>query len=330
MVSSRLILSRRSAILGAAAFGVARTSFLTARTPKSRIVASGLMAPESPKPLPDGTILLVEMVRKTLSRVDRHGGVSVVAAFPAAPNACAIGPDGAVYLTINAASVFRRVGQNYVWSGVQDPGLLSQIARVDLRNGHITTLYASQSDRHLVAPNDLVFDGSGGFYFTDTGASVASGPTGAVYYASADGAGMRRICDVPLANGVILSPDRSRLLVCSGKAIVEYGIEAPGELARDATGRAKQAVFAKSSGGMFDSMAGLADGGILAGGLHPGALVHFAPDGTLSETTPFAGEEAVTNVGIGGKDMRSAYVSLTETGRLVEIETVSAGLRLAY
>lgn len=62
-----------------------------------REIANGLELPEGPVAMDDGSVLLVEMARGTLSRVTMDGHVSVVAHLGGGPNGAAIGPDGAVY-----------------------------------------------------------------------------------------------------------------------------------------------------------------------------------------------------------------------------------------
>ena len=86
------------------------------------------------------------------------------------PNGAALGPDGAMYITNN--------GGCFSWDdvmGLTIPGAVppswkgGSIQRVDLSTGAVSTLYTESSSGPLRAPNDLVFDGHGGFWFTDHG-----------------------------------------------------------------------------------------------------------------------------------------------------------------
>ena len=43
------------------------------------------------------------------------------------------------------------------------------VARIDPKSGETTLLYKEVNGNALSAPNDLVFDTDGGFYFTDMG-----------------------------------------------------------------------------------------------------------------------------------------------------------------
>src|SRR5258706_5079729 len=65
------------------------------------ILASGLQFPEGPVAMPDGSIILVEIARETLSRVAPNGRVEVVAGIRGGPNGAALGPGGKMYVCNN-------------------------------------------------------------------------------------------------------------------------------------------------------------------------------------------------------------------------------------
>ena len=58
-------------------------------------IATGLRFPEGPVAMADGSVLLVEIERGTLTRVHADGRTDVVAETGGGPNGAAIGPDGA-------------------------------------------------------------------------------------------------------------------------------------------------------------------------------------------------------------------------------------------
>lgn len=64
-------------------------------------LASGLRFPEGPVAMADGSVLLVEIERRTLLRVRPDGAKQVVARFGGGPNGAAIGPDGKCYICNN-------------------------------------------------------------------------------------------------------------------------------------------------------------------------------------------------------------------------------------
>src|SRR5215471_14782126 len=70
-------------------------------TPTVRELASGLQFPEGPIAMPDGSVILVEMRRRTLTRVTPGGKVEPIAELGGGPNGAAMGPDGRIYITNN-------------------------------------------------------------------------------------------------------------------------------------------------------------------------------------------------------------------------------------
>jgi sugar lactone lactonase YvrE len=63
-----------------------------------REITTGLHFPEGPIALADGSFLVVEIERGTLTRVAADGHREVVATPGGGPNGAAIGPDGKCYL----------------------------------------------------------------------------------------------------------------------------------------------------------------------------------------------------------------------------------------
>ena len=56
--------------------------------------------------MPDGSIILVEIERKTLSRVTTEGKVQVIARLGGGPNGAAMGPGGKIYVANNGGLRF--------------------------------------------------------------------------------------------------------------------------------------------------------------------------------------------------------------------------------
>ena len=87
--------------------------------PDPTVVATGLEFPEGPIAMPDGSILLVEIARGTLSRVDAQTGeVSVVSSPGGGPNGAAMGPDGKIYICNNGGFEWTR-HKGRVFPGLQ-------------------------------------------------------------------------------------------------------------------------------------------------------------------------------------------------------------------
>ena len=165
------------------------------------VLAEGLQFPEGPIAMADGSVILVEIARGTLSRV-WNGKVEVVCDLGGGPNGAALGPDGAVYVANNGGGGLPAGARPLA---PQQGG----IDRVDLRTGKGERLYDKVGDHALSAPNDIVFDREGGFWFTDFGRT--SGRTrhlSGLYYARPDGSKAEEISFGGTGyNGIGLSPD---------------------------------------------------------------------------------------------------------------------------
>src|SRR5262249_31800259 len=75
-----------------------------------REIASGLRFPEGPIAMADGSVILVEIARGTLTRVWGQGKTEVIATLGDGPNGAALGPDGAVYVTNNGGFEWHDMG----------------------------------------------------------------------------------------------------------------------------------------------------------------------------------------------------------------------------
>ena len=152
------------------------------------LVAAGLQFPEGPVAMADGSVVLVEIRRGTLTRVTLDGRRSTIATLGGGPNGAAIGPDGTVYVCNNGGAWTWQQGDTHLPNGPPAAYHGGSIQRVELASGRFTTLYDSCDGRPLNSPNDLVFDSQGGFWFTCLGQSDGEvRRLGGLYYALPDG-----------------------------------------------------------------------------------------------------------------------------------------------
>jgi gluconolactonase len=300
-----------------------------------RVIASGLRFPEGPVAMPDGTWLVVEIRRQTLTRIFPDGSTEVVTQLSGGPNSCAIGPDGAAYIPNNGGFVWREQEDVHLPTGEAPADYTTgRIERVDLQTGEVTTLYTECDGNPLRGPNDLVFDATGNMWFTDTGKGLGRAhDLGGLYYAAADGSWVREIAHhLWTPNGVGLSPDGDVVYVAetiTGR-LWAWDLDGPGQ-PRTADGATAPPRLVVGLPGMqyFDSLAVEADGRIaVATMVNPGITV-AKPDGDY-EQVPIEGDPVVTNVCFGGPDLRIAYVTASSTGKLLELPWPRAGLALNY
>jgi len=307
--------------------------------PKIREITSGLEFPEGPVAMDDGSVLVVEVKRGTLTRVRPNGAKEVVAETGGGPNGAAIGPDGMVYICNNGGLAWAEDGMP---SGGLPTGYTGgSIQRVDPATGKVETLYTECSGQRLRGPNDLVFDATGGFWFTDFGkVGERQRDRTAVYYAKTNGSLIKEmVFPIDGPNGVGLAPGDTRLYVAQtfeGR-VWQWDIPTPGELARTAgeggpllagPGGAKLLVGLPGYQ-LLDSLAVDSAGNVCVATLINGGITVISPDGVSVEFIP-TGDPLTTNICFGGPDLKTAYITLTSTGKLVAMDWPRPGLKLHY
>ncbi len=153
------------------------------------LVTEGLKFPEGPIAMDDGSVILTEIKAGRLTRVSPDGKQELVVETGGGPNGAAIGPDGTIWITTNGSAFEYVVHDGLLFSGHTDPARTGgMIQRFDLNAGKMETVYEAFDGKRLIAPNDLVFDKQGGFWFTDNGADGEdSRRYGGLYYAKPDG-----------------------------------------------------------------------------------------------------------------------------------------------
>ena len=297
-------------------------------------VATGLQFPEGPIAMADGSVLLVEIRRQTLSRVAPDGQITVVAHLGGGPNGAAIGPDGRVYVCNNGGLGWVDLdGGLTVPHGAASDYAGGSIQAVDLTTGAVETLYTECDGRPLSAPNDIVFDSQGGFWFTDLGKeNDTTRDYGAIYYARTDGGFISRQRDrISWPNGCGLSPDGKTLYVAETWTcrLWAYDLTEPGVLAPAAAAYLPgRHVLTLSDYRPFDSLAVQANGDVcVATGINGGITV-AAPTGEATHVP--VPDFVTTNICFGGADMKDAWITGSSTGTLFKTRWAEPGLKLAF
>ncbi len=302
-----------------------------------RILAEGLRFPEGPVAMADGSIILTEIEAGRITRVTPDGQKQIIATPGGGPNGLAIGPEGKLYCCNNG-------GFNYVESngmlaphGIADDYSGGRIERIDIATGAVETLYKSGDfGCTLRGPNDIVFDGHGGFWFTDHGkvdyAKRCHDIVG-IFYAKADGSFMEEVIFPSYnPNGIGLSPDGKTLYAAETYTcrLTAFNIIAPGKVDGAAgPGGPGIPLYRPAGYKFFDSLGVEAGGNICVATIGECGISVISPAGELVD---FVGTDDIftTNICWGGADMQTAFVTLSGTGRLAAIDWPRPGLRLQY
>jgi len=295
------------------------------------VMTQGLAFPEGPVALSDGAVLVVEIQRGTLTRVAEDGTQSIVAELGGGPNGAALGPDGHCYICNNGGFEWHEGRDGRVFPGEQPANYTGgRIERVNLKTGAVETLYEACNGERLKGPNDLVFDRTGGFWFTDHGkTSPRTRDRTGVFYAAADGSRIEEVIfPMEAPNGIGLSPDEKTLYVAETPTgrLWAYAIASPGAL----DGNVPRRMLAQRPDfHMFDSLAVDASGNVCVATLITGGITSHSPDGSAVEF--FAMPDVLTtNIAFGGEGLQTAYITLSSTGKLIKATWPTPGLRLNF
>lgn len=298
-------------------------------------VANGLQFPEGPIAMADGSVILTEIARGTLTRVNPDGTTEVVAETGGGPNGAAVGPDGSIWVTNNGGAFeFLEVGGLRLPMDGSANHQGGRIERVDPQTGAVEVVYSECDGRPLSSPNDIVMDAHGGFWFTDHGMRwERATERGAVFYALCDGSSITEVL-TPLdsPNGIGLSPDGSALYVAETHTgrLWKWNVPEPG-VAVGAGLMPPNGELVVGLGGfqLFDSLAVAADGSVCVATIINGGITVAEPDGTAVNHIP-TDDTVTTNICFGGEDMRTAFITASSTGRLLRCDWPTQGLVLEW
>jgi gluconolactonase len=281
--------------------------------------------------MPDGSVILVEIKRQTLTRV-WNGKREVIANLGGGPNGAALGPDGAIYVTNNGGFVWHDMGGLTIPGHAAKNYTTGRIERVDLATGKFERVYDTVGEHKLSGPNDLVFDKNGAMWFTDLGKGWdRSRDRGGLYYAKPDGSLIKEAAYGYVGlNGVGLSPDEKVVYAAeteTGK-LWAFDITGQGEVAPGMFGMSGRVVAVQPAHVYFDSLAVQANGDVCVATIGNGGITTITPAGVSTHTA--LPDMLVTNIAFGGADQRDAYVTLSSTGKLAKVRWPEPGLKLNF
>ncbi len=295
-------------------------------------ITTGLQFPEGPVAMPDGSVILTEMFASRLTRVAPDGTKTTVAEINGSPNGLAVGPDGALYLCNNgnAFTPLNMGGLLYPGPFDESKYIGGRIQRVDIATGTVTDLYTHCGETQLRAPNDIVFDKHGGFYFTDHGTrSERSADRTGIYYAKPDGSFIEEVAfptDGP--NGIGLSLDENTLYWAETHTgrVYQRAITSPGKLAPP---DASTVLCGLPGYQLLDSLAVDGDGNVCVATIVNGGITVISPQGEVLQHIA-VDDRITTNICFGGPDYQTAYITASTTGRLLAMKWPYKGLKLNY
>jgi gluconolactonase len=298
-----------------------------------KVIASDLGFPEGPVAMADGSVILGEISASRVTRIAADGSKTEIGRAGGGPNGIAVGPDGALYVCNNGGNAY--AGGGFLSTGPAAEYQGGYIQRIDPKTGDTRTLYTHCDGEKLSAPNDIVFDTEGGFYFTDLGKRYRRNRDhGGLYYALPDGSRCVEVSyPIVSPNGVGLSPDGRTVYVADTETsrLLAFDVAGPGKI--------RHSKFPDPYGGRvlcglpgfqrFDSLGLEASGNICVATLMTGQITVISPEGKVVRQVAMP-DSYPTNICFGGPDMKTAYITLSGLGQLAAMPWPEPGLKLNF
>ena len=244
---------------------------------------------------PNGTIFCTDDGQHTVRHFTPDGKWTVFAEFDGEPNGLRVHKDG-----------------KRLFVADHKLGLLS----FDIATGKMSVVLNRPHHEGFKGLNDLTFASNGDLYFTDQGQTGLHDPTGRVYRLRADGTLNCLIRNIPSPNGIALDREERNLYVNVTRAnqVWRLPLLSSGEVT-------KVGIFLQLSGGTGgpDGLAVDETGGLTVAHAGFGCVWMFDKLGEPLYRIKSCAGHATTNIAFGGEDMSDAYITLSETGRLVRV-----------
>lgn len=154
-------------------------------------------------------------------------------------------------------------------------------------------------------PNDLAIDSRDRIYASDPNWKQG---TGRIWRVDTDGTVTLLDSMNAATNGIEVSPDEKRLYVNASGGVFVYDLSENGVISN------KRELIRFAEFGM-DGMRCDVSGNLYVTRFGKGTVVKLSPEGKILAEIPLTGKR-VTNIAFGGKDGRTAYVTLMDRGNL--------------
>ncbi|MGZ8211133.1 MAG: SMP-30/gluconolactonase/LRE family protein [Burkholderiales bacterium] len=254
-----------------------------------------------------GNLYCVDIPYARIFRISPSGEFSVVAEYNGEPNSIKIHRDGRIFVADRVHGIM-----------IFDP-----------ESGKVTAHCDEVAGERFKGINDFVFGRNGDLYFTDQGNSGMNDPTGRVFRLRANGEIDLILDKVPGPNGIALNPNETLLYVNVTRMNNVWRIPLLPEGGIMQLG-AKIGVFIQLSGSLSgpDGLAVDSQGSLAVCHSGLGTVWLFSKFGEPLYRIKSCRGIRTTNVAYGGNDMKTLFITESESGTILKATLPVAGLRL--
>lgn len=247
-----------------------------------------------------GNLYCVDIAYGRIFRVSPEGEFETVAEYDGEPNGLKIHQDGRIFIADHKHGIM-----------LVEPG-----------SGEVRPHCDRPILERFKGVNDLFFAANGDLWFTDQGQTGLHDPSGGVYRLN-ENEGLRKVLGgIPSPNGLVMNRDETQLFVAVTRdnAIWRLPILLDGTTSK--VGR-----FIQLSGSMGgpDGMALDTEGNLAVAHAGLGVVWVFSPLGEPLLRVQSRTGHMTTNVAFGGSEMRTLYITESDTGSILRAELPNPG-----
>jgi gluconolactonase len=269
------------------------TSYWATRNKRGAKVDSFIEGPSFDR---DGNLYFVDIPFGRIMRADPAGNVSQIAEYDGQPNGLKIHQDGRIFIA----------------------DFQNGIMQLDPKTGEVNAVLKDCDSEGFKGCNDLHFGPDGSLYFTDQGQTGLHDPTGRVYRWQPETGELTCLIDTaPSPNGLVLDVNSHVLYLAVTRANAVW------RLPLSESGRVNKAgLFLQFNGGRAgpDGLALTAQNGVVVCQTGMGLVwVHDNLGRPIAIVRSPKGL-GTTNCAFGGKDLRTLFITESDTGTILKVE----------
>lgn len=243
-----------------------------------------------------GNLYFVDIPFGRIMRADHGGNIEQIAEYDGQPNGLKIHQDGRIFIA----------------------DFQNGIMQLNPETGEVTAVLKDCDSEGFKGCNDLHFGPDGALYFTDQGQTGLQDPTGRVYRWQPESGELTCLIDTaPSPNGLVLDVNSHVLYLAVTRANAVW------RLPMSESGRVNKAgLFLQFNGGRAgpDGLALTAQNGVVV--CQTGMGLVWVHDNLGRPVAVVRSPKGLgtTNCAFGGKDLRTLFITESDTGTILKVE----------